>query len=115
MARSLMSGQVESNDSASGSLCDAIVTKSPGEMTFPLLKRLAGPGLVVSDADCLRAMALAFLRLKIVVEPGGAAALAAALFQPEALSGDTVIVVATGGNVDAPVFGRALETLKDAV
>ena len=60
----------------------------------------------------MRAVALAFARLRIVVEQGGAAALAAALFHPEEFTGDAVIAVATGGNVDAPVFAKALETLR---
>ena len=59
-------------------------------------------------------MAQAFLRLKLVIEPGGAVALATALFRPEEISGDTVIVVASGGNVDHDVFARALNTLRHA-
>lgn len=108
VARSLVSGQRETNDSPSGSICDAIVTDSPGEITFPILSRLAGPGLVVSDDEALRAVALAFLRLKIVVEPGGAVALAAALFRRDAIAGDAVLVVATGGNTDAAQFAATL-------
>ena len=107
--RSLESGQIERNPALAGSICDAIVTPSPGEITFPLLKAHCGPGLAVSDDDCLAAMVAAFTRLKLVIEPGGAAALAAALSQPEALSGDAVIVVATGGNVDADLFAAALK------
>ena len=110
-ARSLVSGRIERNDATSGSICDAILTPSPGELTFPILKRLCGPGLVVPEADALRAMAQAFLRLKIVLEPGGAISLAAALFHGDQIAADTVIVVATGGNVDPGVFTRALETL----
>ena len=64
------------------------------------MQRLCGSGIVVPDADCLRAMALAFSRLKLVLEPGGAIALAAALFHGDQIEGDTVIVVASGGNVD---------------
>jgi len=64
----------------------------------------------VSFSVSLRAMALAFLRLKIVLEPGGAVALAAALFHPGAVSGDSVIAVATGGNVDPDTFALALKT-----
>lgn len=112
VARSLASGEIERNESPFGSICDAILTPSPGEITFPILKSLCGPGLVVSDQDCLKAMALAFLRLKIVLEPGGATALAAALFQGGDIGGDAVIVVATGGNVDPDVFRRALDTLE---
>ena len=107
-ARSLAAGRIERNAAAAGSICDAIVTPEPGEITFPIMRRLCGPGLVVDDAEVLRAMALAFARLKIVVEPGGAVALAAALFRPEAIAGDTVICVATGGNVDAATYIRAL-------
>ncbi len=108
VARSLLSGTRERNAQRAGSLCDAIITPQPGALTFPVMKRLCGPGYVVSEADCLRAMALAWQRLKIVVEPGGAAALAAALFHGQNMD-DTVIAVASGGNVDAPLFRRALE------
>ncbi|MEZ5911776.1 MAG: threonine/serine dehydratase [Paracoccaceae bacterium] len=113
VARSLVSGQIETNDVVSGSVCDAILTPSPGRLTFPILKRLAGPGMVVADADCMRAMVQAFLRLKVVLEPGGAAALAAALYQPKRIEGETVIVVASGGNVDAPFFHHVLEIYGD--
>lgn len=108
-ARSLISGRIERNPRLSGSLCDAIITPQPGEITFPINKRLCGPGLVVSEDEALHAMALAFARLKIVIEPGGAVALAAALFRPEQIEGDAVIAVASGGNVDAGVFRMALE------
>ena len=109
VARSLSSGQVESNPATSGPICDAILTPAPGEITFPILSRLCGPGIVITEDEALRAMALAFLRLKIVVEPGGAAALAAALFHGDEIQGDAVIAVATGGNVDPAMFIRALE------
>ena len=111
VTRSLQSGKIERNATMAGSICDAIITPQPGDMTFPVMQKLCGGGVVVSDHDCLRAMALAFTRLKIVVEPGGAAALAAALFHPDQFTGDTVIAVTTGGNVDPAQFTRALETL----
>jgi threonine dehydratase len=106
--RSLAAGRIERNAAAGGSICDAILTPAPGRLTFPILSAHCGPGVVVSDDDCLRAMAAAFLRLKVVVEPGGAAALAAALTRPESLRGDAVIVVASGGNVDPALFQEAL-------
>ena len=109
VARSLASHRIERNVALSGSICDAIITPEPGRITFPILARLCGPGLVVSEDEALRAMALAFLRLKIVIEPGGAVALAAALFRRDAIVGDAVIAVATGGNVDAEMFRAALE------
>lgn len=111
VTRSLVSGQIERNAMMGGSICDAIVTPQPGDLTFPILKDHCGPGVVVTDDECLRAMAHAFARLKIVVEPGGAAALAAALFHPDQFDGDAVIAVTTGGNVDPAQFARALETL----
>lgn len=107
-ARSLASGRIERNSRAAGSICDAIVTPQPGEITFPILARLCGPGLVVTEEEVLRAMALAFAHLKIVVEPGGAVALAAALFRPGEVAGEAVVCVATGGNVDAATYARAL-------
>lgn len=107
MARSLASGRRERNAALSGSICDAILTPIPGVLTFPILQRLAGPGTVVTDDEALRAVALAFAHLRIVLEPGGAAALAAALFGKDLP--DTVIAVATGGNVDPATFATALE------
>ncbi|NIZ13585.1 threonine/serine dehydratase [Phaeobacter sp. HF9A] len=83
MARSLRSGQVQSNPATSGSICDAILTPTPGDLTWPEISRLCGPGLSITDDEALHALALAFQRLKIVLEPGGAAALAAALFRPD--------------------------------
>ena len=107
MARSLASGERVRNAGFQGSICDAILTPTPGDLTFPILQRLAGPGLVVTDDQALQAMALAFTHLRVVLEPGGAVALAAALFAPD-LPG-TVIAVATGGNVDPATFSKALE------
>jgi threonine dehydratase len=109
MARSLASGGRETNAAPTGSICDAILTPRPGEMTFPILQDLAGAGLAVSDEEALRAMALAFAHLHIVLEPGGAVALAAALFRGEALGPGDVIAVASGGNVEARLFAEALE------
>ena len=108
-ARSLATGIVQRNAAASGSICDAIVTPEPGRITFPILRRLCGAGLVVTDDQALTAMALAFAHLRIVVEPGGAVALAAALFAHDLP--DTVICTASGGNVDPGIFRKALEYL----
>ncbi len=109
VARSLASGGIERNNRTSGSLCDAIITPAPGQLTFPIMQRLCGSGVVVSEDQALQAMVLAFSRLKIVVEPGGAVALAAALFHPDQSEGDAVIATASGGNVDADVFRAALD------
>jgi len=111
VARSLASGTIKRNAALSGNICDAIITPQPGDLTFPIMQRLCGSGLAVSEQEVLRAMAHAFLRLKIVAEPGGAAALAAALFHGDEIEGDDVIVTVSGGNVDPAMFARALETL----
>ncbi|MEM1314005.1 MAG: threonine/serine dehydratase [Pseudomonadota bacterium] len=105
---SLAAGERRPARADRASICDAIVTPAPGELTFPILSRLGGPGLSVADSDALDAMAAAFDRLKLVLEPGGAVALAAALFRPEAVAGEAVIAVATGGNVDRARFAEAL-------
>jgi len=107
VARSLASGRIERNARTTGSLCDAILTPAPGNLTFPILKRLCGPGLVATDDEALRAMMLAFTHLRIVLEPGGAIALAAALFRDDLP--DTVICTASGGNVDPSTFRMALD------
>ncbi|ABG33388.1 threonine/serine dehydratase [Roseobacter denitrificans] len=114
MARSLKAGARLHNAQTSGSLCDAIITPTPGVLTFPILQRLAGPGLVVSDEEALHAMALAFAHLKVVAEPGGAVALASALFHTSEIDADTVIVTISGGNVDADVFQMALKRCGDS-
>lgn len=108
-ARSLACGEIVRNVALAGSICDAIVTPEPGKITFPILRRLAGMGIAVSEEEVLRAMALAFKRLKIIVEPGGAVALAAALFHGKTLESDTVIAITSGGNVDTEVFAAALQ------
>ncbi len=109
--QSLAAGRIVPHGQPERGLCDAILTPAPGALTFPVLSRLAGPGLAVSDEEVLRAMGLAFQRLKLVAEPGGAVALAAALFRGAELEADTVIVTISGGNVDAATFARAIETV----
>jgi threonine dehydratase len=108
VTRSLKAGEIKRNATTSGSLCDAIITPQPGDITFPIMHRLCGPGIVVPEDDCLKAMAIAFSRLKLVLEPGGAIALAAALFHGDQIDGDDVIAIASGGNVDPEVFAMAL-------
>lgn len=111
--RSLVSGHIETNNAQSGNLCDAILTPAPGQITFPIMQRLCGPGIVVSEDEAMRAVAHAWSRLKVVAEPGGAVALAAALFHRDEIEGDTVICTISGGNVDADVFATALGRPQD--
>ncbi|MEM9318336.1 MAG: threonine/serine dehydratase [Pseudomonadota bacterium] len=107
-ARSLELGERAENSGPESGFCDAILTRMPGEITFPILNRLCGPGIVVSDAEVRNAIREAFVRLKLVIEPGGAVALAAALYHGAALEGDTVIATASGGNVDPALFASLL-------
>lgn len=107
--RSLVAGTVQRNDDGTRSFCDAILTPQPGEITWAVGSRLFSGGHAVTDAQIGEAMRLAFRHLKLVVEPGGAAALAAALFtlKPEQ-KGTDIGVIISGGNVDPTLFARVL-------
>jgi threonine dehydratase len=111
LARSLAAGTKQKNEKLSGSICDALLAPTPGDVTFPLAQRLLGAGLVVTDEEVLDAMELAFREFKLVVEPGGAVALAAALTGKLPVKGRAVAVVCSGGNVDHATFKRALERM----
>jgi threonine dehydratase len=106
--RSLESGQRERIDPEARSICDAILTPTPGEITFSVNGRLLSGGYAVSDAEVAAAMRAAFGDFKLVVEPGGAVALAAVLAGKAATQGRTVGVILSGGNVDADLFARVL-------
>jgi threonine dehydratase len=114
LARSLVAGTKQTNAKLSGSICDALLAPTPGDVTFPLAQKLLGPGLVVTDDEVLDAMETAFREYKIVVEPGGAVALAAALTGKLPVRGRSVAVVCSGGNVDHATFARALSRHKAA-
>ena len=102
--RSLIAGERLSNAPGARSICDAIVTECPGQITFAINRVLLSGGLVVSETDVITAMAQAFTRLKLVVEPGGVVGLAALLSGAYELQGKTVLVVLSGGNVDLSSF-----------
>jgi len=107
--RSLAAGRRVRIDRVSGSICDSLLMPTPGRITFELNRsRLAG-ALAVTDDEVLKAMAFAFRHLKVVVEPGGAVALAALLSGRVDARGKSVVLVLTGGNVDPDLFRRALE------
>lgn len=106
--RSLAAGERVRNASASGSIADALMASEPGRLTFAIGRRLFTGGLVVTDDDIREAMRFAFHELKQVVEPGGAAALAAVLAGRVPAKGRTVGVVLSGGNVDPEVFAGVI-------
>ncbi|MEP3525903.1 MAG: threonine/serine dehydratase [Hyphomicrobiales bacterium] len=106
--RSLIAGEVLENEKTIGSVCDAILTPSPGGISFSILKDYADEGLTISDEEALSAVAFAFHELKTVVEPGGAAALAALLSGKVDVAGQTILAVLSGGNIDQDMLMRAL-------
>ncbi|MEM6627168.1 MAG: pyridoxal-phosphate dependent enzyme, partial [Pseudomonadota bacterium] len=108
-ARSLDAGMILSNAPGTRSFCDALLSPSPGEMTFAINQRLLDGVGCVSDADVRAAMRFAFEHLKLVVEPGGAAALASILAgRAPVKAGSNILVVLTGGNVDPDLFADVL-------
>jgi threonine dehydratase len=100
-ARSLKSGKRERNARPAGSICDALLSPEPGELTFAINKPRLGEGLNVTDDEARDAVRFAFEWLKLVVEPGGAVALASILSGKFDAEGRTVGVVLSGGNIDA--------------
>lgn len=106
--RSLAAGQLMTNPPDARSICDALQSSPPGTLTFAINRRLLAGILTVSDAEVETAMAYAFRYLRLVIEPGGAVALAAALAGRIALRDRTTIIVASGGNVDFERFAAAL-------
>lgn len=108
MRRSLLAGEVIASRKRSGSVCDALSAASPGAETFAILRRSRAKGLAVSDRHVEAAMALAAGSFNVVLEPGGAAALAGALTQRDELVGGVAVVVASGGNVDLDYFSAAI-------
>ena len=106
--RSLIAGTRLSNDPDARSICDAIVTPTPGEVTFPILQACGVQGRTASDADVLDAVGFAAKRMKLVVEPGGAIALAVARTHLAHLHGQTVVAYLSGGNIDPEMLARAM-------
>jgi threonine dehydratase len=106
--RSLAAGERQGAPPAPRSLCDALESPMPGVLTFPMLMRNLAGVETVSDGEIAQAMRVAFATLKLVVEPGGAAALAAVLAGKPKLEGRTAAIILSGGNVDPALFARIL-------
>ena len=107
-ARSFRSGRREANPRMSGTICDALMSNTPGELTFAINARLIGKGVSASDEEVARAVAFAFRELKLVVEPGGAIGLAAMLAGKVEVKGKVAVAILSGGNVDPELFSRLI-------
>ena len=104
--RSFESGRRELNAALTGTICDALMARTPGELTFAINRRLVSEGVSATDQEVVTAVAFAFHELKLVVEPGGAVALAALMSNKIDIRGKIAVAVLSGGNVDAELFYR---------
>ena len=114
LARSLKGGARERNARLSGSICDALLAVTPGELTFEVAKRNLAGGLSVTDDEAKAAVRYAFEELKLVLEPGGAVSLAAILAGKLSFGGKTVAAVLSGGNIDPTLFAQIIQEQRQA-
>jgi threonine dehydratase len=114
LARSLAGGKRQANKALSGSICDALLAATTGDITFPLAQRNLAGGLAVTDDEAKIAVRYAFEELKLVVEPGGAVSLAAILAGKLPIKGKTVAAVLSGGNVDPTLFAEIIQDRRRA-
>ena len=105
-ARSFRSGHREQNAALTGTICDALMARMPGKLTFAINQALVGGGVAASDDEVAAAVAFAFAELKLVVEPGGAIGLAALLAGRPDVKGKVVVAVLSGGNIDPELFHK---------
>ncbi len=108
LRRSLVAGEIRSNEPGHRSICDAILTAQPGDLTFPINRQNLAGGIAVSDVAVRKAMRMAASNLKLVVEPGGSVALAALDSGEVDIEGKTVAVVLSGGNVDLESYSKLI-------
>lgn len=107
-ARSFASGTREGNDPEARSICDALLSPTPGDLTFPITHPRVKRGLSVSDDEVREAMRFAFDYLRVVLEPGGAIALAAVLAQRVPTADRVIVALMSGGNVDPALFASVI-------
>ncbi len=104
--RSLRAGKREAHHASGRTICDALMAQIPGELTFAINSRLLSRGVTASDDEVAAAVGFAYRELKLVVEPGGAVGLAALLSGRIDAKGKNVVIVLSGGNVDADLYAR---------
>jgi threonine dehydratase len=103
---SLRAGKREAHHAEGRTICDALMAQIPGELTFAINSQLLSHGVTASDAEVAAAVGFAFRELKLVVEPGGAVGLAALLAGKVDAKGKNVVIVLSGGNVDADLYAK---------
>jgi len=106
--RSLLAGKREAHAAQSRTICDALMAATPGELTFAINSKLLSGGVIASDAEVGAAVRFAYRELKLVVEPGGAVGLAALLAGRIDVHGKNVVIVLSGGNVDADLYAKLI-------
>jgi threonine dehydratase len=112
MARSLAAGEPVKAPATGSTICDALTVPVPGKYNFPICKAHLTGGLSVTDDEVAAAVRYAYRQLRLVVEPGGAAALAAVLAGKVDITGKTVGIVLSGGNVDPEKFASYITETK---
>jgi threonine dehydratase len=105
---SLRAGKREAHAAAGRTICDALMAAIPGELTFAINSKLLSRGVTASDAEVAKAVGFAYRELKLVVEPGGAVGLAALLAGRMNTAGKNVVIVLSGGNVDAELYAKLI-------
>lgn len=110
VARSLADGVIRANAAFPPTLADALQTVAPSPLTFAILRAAGARGVTASEAAIAHAVRFAFTELKLVVEPGGAIALAALLAGAVDVRGRVVMATLSGGNVDGGVFAKLIAT-----
>jgi len=108
-ARSFSAGERQPHRAVGRTICDALMASIPGEITFAVNQKLGVQGVTTTDEEVAKAVAFAFRELKLVVEPGGAVALAALLAGHIDARGKTIAIVLSGGNVDADLYARLVQ------
>ena len=106
--KSLEADMIVENTMQHLSICDALLANKPGNITFEINRKILSGGISVSDTESLIAMKIAYKYFKIVLEPGGAVALAAAISKKIDIKNKNVLVIASGGNVDSHIFEKCL-------
>ena len=106
--KSLEADMIIENTMQHLSICDALLANKPGNITFEINRKNLSGGISVSDTESLIAMKIAYKYFKIVLEPGGAVALAAAISKKIDIKNKNVLVIASGGNVDSHIFEKCL-------